>query len=309
MTKNKDLPEQRYQIILFENKNIRRIWHKGEWFYSVVDVIAILTDSDRPRKYWADMKKREPQLSADFGQLETETEIQLSANFGRLKMQATDGKMRLTDCANNEGLLRIIQSMTSKKAEPIKLWLAQVGRERLEEIQNPELAMHRMQEEYKKRGYDEKWIDVRIRGIVTRKELTDQWKQRGAKEGKEYAVLTNDLTKETFNLNIKNYKEHKILDSKDNLRDHMTPMELILTMLGEETAKEIHESRDSQGFNELKTDVKDAGKIARKTRLEIENKTGKRVVSSDNFLRLGTEKVELIEEKNELEDEGYEQRK
>ena len=284
MTKNKDLPEQRYQVILFEDRNIRRVWHEGEWFYSVVDFVSILTDSKDPKDYWHKVKKRE-----------AENGIELSTICRRLKLLAPDGKMRLTDCANNEALLRIIQSIPSKKAEPIKLWLAQVGRERLEEIQNPELAMHRMQEEYKKRGYDEKWIDVRIRGIVTRKELTDQWEQRGAKEGKEYAILTNEMTQETFNLNIKDYKGHKGLDSKDNLRDHMTPMELILTMLGEETAKEIHESRDSQGYNQLKTDVTDAGKIARKTRLEIEDKTGKRVVSSDNFLNLSGEQPKLIE--------------
>ena len=277
------MPEQRYQIILFEDKNIRRIWHEDEWFYSVVDFVGILTDSDRPRKYWADMKKREPQLSADFGQLEIENK-KLSTICRQLKLLSSDGKKYKTDCANNEGLLRIIQSVPSKKAEPIKLWLAQVGRERLEEMQNPELAMHRMQEEYKNRGYDEKWIDTRIRGIVTRKELTDQWKKRGAKEGKEYAVLTNDMTKETFGAGIKDYKQYKDLDGKDNLRDHMTPMELILTMLGEETAKEIHISRNSKGFNHLKKDVNDAGKIAKKTRLEIEDKTGKRVVSNENFL-------------------------
>ncbi|MDR1168372.1 MAG: Bro-N domain-containing protein [Heliobacteriaceae bacterium] len=189
MAKNKDLPEQRYQIILFENKNIRRVWVEDEWFYSIVDVIGVLTDSDRPRKYWADLKKREPQLSAKNGQLKLDG-FQLSTNCRQLKMQSTDGKFYKTDCANNEGLLRVIQSIPSKKAEPIKLWLAQVGRERLEEIQNPELSMQRIQEEYKNRGYDEKWIDVRIRSIVTRKELTDQWKARGAKEVKEYAILT-----------------------------------------------------------------------------------------------------------------------
>jgi DNA-damage-inducible protein D len=283
MTKNKDLPEQRYQIILFEDKNIRRIWNEDEWYYSVVDFVGILTDSTDPKDYWYKVKTREE-----------ENGVQLSTNCRQLKLIASDGKKYKTDCANNEGLLRIIQSIPSKKAEPIKLWLAEVGRERLEEMQNPELAMHRMQEEYKKRGYDEKWIDVRIRGIITRKELTDQWKQRGAKEGKEYAVLTNEMTKETFNLNIKDYKEHKYLDSKDNLRDHMTPMELILTMLGEETSKEIHKSRDSQGIVELKTDVKDAGKIAQKTRLEIEDKTGKSVVSPDNFLSLDTSKIKQL---------------
>jgi len=292
---NKDLPEQRYQVILFEDKNIRRIWHEDEWFYSVVDIIEILTETSRPRKYWADMKKRESQLSENFGQLRFD--IEPSAKIGQLKLQAPDGKMRETDCANNEGLLRIIQSIPSKKAEPIKLWLAQVGRERLEEIQNPELAMHRMQEEYKKRGYDEKWVDVRIRGIVTRKELTYQWKQRGAKEGKEYAILTNDMTKETFNFNIQDYKEFKNLDEKDNLRDHMTPMELILTMLGEETAKEIHKARDSKGLDELHNDVKDAGKIAKKTRLGIEDKTGKKVVESENFHQLSTKKTRQIQNK------------
>jgi len=277
---NNDLPEQKYQVILFEDKNIRRIWHDDEWFYSVVDFVGILTDSKDSKDYWYKVKTRE----FDGG-------IQLSTICRQLKLIASDGKKYKTDCANNEGLLRIIQSIPSKKAEPIKLWLAQVGRERLEEIQNPELAMHRMQDEYKKRGYDEKWIDVRIRGIFARKELTDQLKQRGAEEGKEYAILTNDMTNETFNFNIQDYKEFKDLDAKDNLRDHMTPMELILTMLGEETAKEIHKARDSNGFDELHNDVKDAGKIAKKTRLEIEDKTGKKIVESENFHRLSTKKV------------------
>lgn len=286
MTKNTDLPEQRYQIILFEEKNIRRVWHEGEWFYSVVDFAGVLTDSKDPKDYWYKVKKRE-----------SENGVQLSTICRQLKLPSSDGKNYKTDCTNNEGLLRIIQSIPSKKAEPIKLWLAQVGRERIEEIQNPELAMQRMQEEYKKRGYDEKWIDTQIRGIITRKELTDQWQTRGAKEGKEYAILTNEMTKETFNLTIQDYKEHKDIKGKDNLRDHMTPMELILTMLGEETAKEIHESRDSQGFNELKTDVKDAGKIAKKTRLEIEEKTGKKIVSPDNFLSTEKKEIRKIEEK------------
>lgn len=290
--KNKDLPEQRYQIILFENKNIRRIWHENEWYYSVVDFISILTDSTIPKRYWTDLKKK---LINDEGFDQSYEKIV------QLKLESSDGKKYKTDCTNNEGLLRIIQSVPSKKAEPIKLWLAQVGRERLEEIQNPELAMHRMQEEYKKRGYDEKWIDVRIRGIITRKELTEQWKHRGAKEGKEYAILTNDLTKETFNFSIKDYKEYKDLDLKDNLRDHMTSMELILTMLGEETAKEIHKSRDSNGFNKLHKDVKDAGKIAKKTRLEIEDKTGKRVSTSENFHQLEANKIKQIENREDID--------
>jgi DNA-damage-inducible protein D len=151
--------------------------------------------------------------------------------------------------------------------------------------------------EYKKRGYDEKWIDVRVRGIVTRKQLTEEWQSRGAKEGKEYAILTNDMTKETFGLDIKGYKDFKDLELKDNLRDHMTPMELILTMLGEETAKEIHKGRDSQGFNELHQDVKDAGKIAKKTRLEIEDKTGKRVSTSENFHQIESKEIRQIENK------------
>ncbi len=297
MVKNKDLPEQRYQIILFENKNIRRVWVEDEWFYSVIDVVSILTDSKDPKDYWYRLKKRDPQLSDNFGQLKLEG-FQLSTNCRQLKMQSSDGKFYKTDCANNEGLLRVIQSIPSKKAEPIKLWLAQVGRERLEEIQNPELSMQRMQEEYKKRGYDEKWIDVRVRSIVTRKELTDQWKIRGAKEGKEYAILTNDMTKETFGLEVQDYKEYKDLEDKDNLRDHMTPMELILTMLGEETAKEIHKSRESLGFDELHQDVKEAGKIAKKTRIEIEDKTGKKIVEGENYHQLNTKKPKQIEDKD-----------
>ncbi|GHU10988.1 phage antirepressor [Alphaproteobacteria bacterium] len=276
---NNDLPEQKHQAVLFENVKVRRIWHDEQWFYSVVDVVGILTDSENPRRYWSDLKIKIAN--------ETEDE-QLYEKIVQLKLPSADGKKYLTDCANTEGLLRIIQSIPSKKAEPIKLWLAQVGRERLEEIANPKLSMHRMQEEYKKRGYDEHWIDVRIRGIVARKELTDQWKDRGASEGKEYSILTNNIAKETFDIDIKTHKikthkNLKNLNEKDNLRDHMTPMELILTMLGEETAKEIHKSRDSQGFQELSEDTKEAGKIAKNTRLDIEKKTEKPIIELASY--------------------------
>ncbi|GHU16999.1 phage antirepressor [Alphaproteobacteria bacterium] len=275
---NNDLPEQKYQAVLFENVKVRRIWHDEQWFYSVVDVVGILTDSEyqAARKYWKVTKIR----MIDGGYDESVTKCY------QLKLPSADGKKYLTDCANTEGLLRIIQSIPSKKAEPIKLWLAQVGRERLEEIANPELSMHRMQEEYKKRGYDEHWIDVRIRGIVARKELTDQWKDRGASEDKEYSILTNNIAKETFDINVKTHKSLKNLKEKDNLRDHMTPMELILTMLGEETAKEIHKSRDSQGFRELSKDTKEAGKIAKNTRLDIEKKTGKPIVEPASYQKI-----------------------
>ena len=215
-------------IKLFESKKIRSVWneHEQKWYFSVVDVIEALTDSSDPKDYWYRMKKREKV-----------TGIELSTICRQLKLESTDGKKYLTDCADVEGLLRIIQSIPSSKAEPFKRWLAKVGYERLEEIENPELAQKRMREIYRAKGYSDEWIEKRIRGIAVRDELTNEWKKRGVKEHKEFAILTSEITKATFGFTPAEYKEFKSLDKPhDNLRDHMTDLELIFTMLGEQAA-------------------------------------------------------------------------
>ncbi|MDP3831381.1 MAG: BRO family protein, partial [Ignavibacteriaceae bacterium] len=217
-------------IKLFESKKIRSQWNEVEqkWYFSVVDVIEVLTESDKPRDYWYRLKKREK----DNG-------IELSTFCRQLKLLSSDGKQYLTDCANVEGLLRIIQSIPSPKAEPFKLWLARVGYERLEEIENPELAAKRMREIYKAKGYSDEWVEKRVRGIAVRDELTNEWKNRGIKENIEFAILTSEISKATFGLTPKEYKELKGLKKKnENLRDHMTDLELIFTMLGEASTTE-----------------------------------------------------------------------
>lgn len=279
--------KKKKNIIIFQDKSIRRIWHEDEWFYSIIDVIGILTESKDAKDYWYRLKKREE-----------ENGIELSTICRRLKLTASDGKMRLTDCANTQGMLRIIQSIPSKKAEPFKLWLAQVGKERIDEINDPELAMDRMKAIYEQKGYPKDWIEKRTRGIAVRQELTDEWKQRGAKKGLEYAILTNEISKSTFDFSIKDHKDIKNLDPKDNLRDHMVDLELILTMLGEATATKIHKERDSEGLSELKTDAKDAGEIAGNTRKQIEEKTGTPIVSSENYKHLQTQKTKQIKSDN-----------
>lgn len=215
-------------IKLFESKKIRSVWDALEekWYFSIVDVVGALTDSPDPKDYWYRIKKRE-KVSG----------FQLSTICRQLKLESADGKKYLTDCASTEGLLRIIQAIPSPKAEPFKLWLAKVGYQRLEEIENPELAMARMQELYEKKGYPKSWIDKRMRGIAVRLDLTDEWKNRGARNSREYAVLTNEIMQGAFDLKIDDYKAVKGLD-RENLRDHMTDMELILTMLAEATTND-----------------------------------------------------------------------
>lgn len=215
-----------YKLALFEEKEIRRTWEEGKWYFSVVDVVFALTDSKDPRDYWYRLKQR----------VKEEEKIELSTICRRLKLVAADGKYRLTDCADTEGILRIIQSIPSKKAEPFKRWLAKVGSERIEEIQNPELAMDRMKEIYEKKGYSKSWINMRERGIATRHSLTDEWKERGVQNGIDYAILTNEIYKSGFGVTAKEYKNIKGLDDRQNLRDSMTNIELALTNLGEATA-------------------------------------------------------------------------
>jgi DNA-damage-inducible protein D len=263
-------------IKLFESKRIRSVWdeEKRKWYFSIVDVVEILTDSPNPRKYWSVLKTR----------LKKENS-QLTTNCSQLKMQAADGKFYLTDAADTEQLLRLIQSIPSPKAEPFKVWLARVGHERLEEIENPELSMERMKSLYEKKGYPKDWIDKRMRGIAVRQDLTDEWQNRGATTSLEYAILTNEIMQGAFDLKVEDYKEVKGLQ-RENLRDHMTDIELILTMLAEATTTKLHRDRDSKGFEPLKKDAQEGGAVAGSTRKDIEKRSGKPVVTSKNFKAL-----------------------
>lgn len=258
-------------------QQIRRVWHDSRWWFAVVDVIGALTDSVNPSVYWRQLKRR---MLEDEGARETVTKC------NALKMMAADGKQRLTDAADTETLLRIIQSIPSPKAEPFKQWLARVGTERLEEAENPELAADRMRQLYRARGYADGWIDRRLQGIVIRDELTQEWRERGAQEGKQFAILTDILSRGTFGASVADHKQVKALKTRDNLRDSMTTMELLLTALSEETAKTLHQVRDSQGFPSLQGDAHEAGDFAGATRREFEARTGQPVVSGQNYKSL-----------------------
>jgi len=274
-------------LVVFQDKKIRRIWHNEEWFFSVVDIIAVLTDSPTPRQYWGKVKDREF------------VAIELSPMWVQLKLQAPDGKLRFTDCASTKSIFRIIQAVPSKKAEPFKQWLAKVGYERIQEIENPEIAQDRVKEYYELKGYPKDWIDKRLRGIAVRQELTDEWKDRGIKEPDDFAILTNEISKATFDKTVQEYKEFKGLKKKNqNLRDHMTDWELILTMVGEKATTDITISKNSKGFEECKYSAVEGGTIAKNTRKEIEQKTGKPVSSKDNYLYSEKKKKKQLE-KNE----------
>lgn len=260
------------KITIFEDKEIRRVWHDERWFFAIMDVIAVLTDSVDPQGYLKDMRRRDEELSKGWGQIATPLSVD------------TKGGKQTLNCADMEGVFRLIQSIPSPKAEPFKLWLARVGKERLEEIANPELAVTRAKELYEKKGYDKSWIDKRMRGIAVRNTLTDEWKNRGA-HGSDYAILTDEIYKAAFDKTAKEYMNHKSLDKKDgdNLRDHMGDIELILTMLGEATTTELSSTKDSRGIVALKNDAKTGGEVAGRTRKDIEEKTGKKIVSPRNF--------------------------
>lgn len=262
------------ELVLFENNKIRRKEYKGEWYYSVVDIIEILTESSRPRKYWDDLKKK----------LETEEDFEVSEKIGRLKLIAKDGKMRITDCANRETIFRIIQSVPSPNAEPFKQWFARLAEERIQEVINPELAVERARQTYLKKGYPEEWVNARLKGIPARNELTDEWKNRGITEPKDFAILTNEISRGTFGITTKQHMEIKHLEKKQNLRDNMSPMELALMTLAEVTTTELHRTNDSQGMNALKIDAHDGGEVAKETRLNIEKRIGRKVVTSENAL-------------------------
>tara|TARA_Y100000034_G_C6904339_1_gene419163 strand:- start:1171 stop:1998 length:828 start_codon:yes stop_codon:yes gene_type:complete len=269
-------------LVVFQNKDIRRIWYKNEWYFSIVDIVGALTDSSTPRRYWSDLKTN----------LKNE-DFELSDKIVQLKLESSDGKKYLTDCANTKNMFRVIQSIPSKKAEPFKRWLAKVGYERVQEIENPELAQDRAKKYYELKGYPKEWIDKRLRGIAVRQELTEQWDKRGIEDKKDYAILTNEISKATFGKSIREHKEIKDLDPKfknQNLRDHMTNLELIFNMLGEASTTEITKARDSKGFKECEDSSKEGGKIAGDTRLALEKKTGKKVVSNKNYLDIRKKK-------------------
>ena len=264
-------------LALYEEKEIRRNYQEGKWYFSVVDVVFALTGSKNPRRYWSDLKIKLSDEGYD---------IQLYDFIVQLKLESTDGKKYKTDCADTEGILRIIQSIPSPKAEPFKRWLAKVGSERIEEIQNPELAMDRMKELYEKKGYSKSWINMRERGIATRHNLTDEWKERGISKGIEYAILTNEIYKSGFGVTAKEYKDIKGLHDSQNLRDSMTNIELALTNLGEATAVEFHMKNDSKGLKELKNDMSEAGTVINSAKKEIERKLERPIVTSDNYIEL-----------------------
>jgi DNA-damage-inducible protein D len=266
--------EDKNKLVVFQDKKIRRIWHKEEWYFSVIEVVQVLTDSSNSRNYWSMLKKREEDVG-----------IELSTNCVQLKKEAPDGKLRETDCANTKSLFRIIQSIPSKKAEPFKLWLAQVGYERIEEIENPELGQDRIKEYYELKGYPQEWIDKRLRGIAIRQELTDEWKNREIRTEKEFAILANEISKATFGKTVGEYKEFKQLKKKNqNLRDHMSDLELIFTMLGEASTTAITKEENSLGFDECKTSANKGGNVARRAREDLERNLRKPVISEENFL-------------------------
>ncbi len=261
-------------IAMFQGKNIRKVLYNGEWWFSVVDVIAALTDSESPKKYWTAMKAR----------VEIEGKFQLSTICRQLKMPGADGKMYFTDCADTEAMFRIVQSIPSPKAEPMKRWLAKVGFERVQEIEHPELAAKRMRTLYKLKGYDEEWIALRMRGIVVREELTDEWKDRGAQDQQDYEILTAEISKATFGVTPGQYKKMKGL-KRENLRDHMDDFELIFSLLGEKATTEIHKVEDSKGVKKLKNDAEFGGKIAGDARKSLEKRIGKSIVTKENYLK------------------------
>jgi hypothetical protein len=267
-------------IKLFESKQVRSVWDDTaeKWYFSIIDIIAVLTDTERPRKYWADLKSKLQKEGSE-----------LSEKIGQFKMQAEDGKMRLTDVADTEQLFRIIQSIPSPKVEPFKLWLAKTGRERLDEIEDPEIGIDRLMETYLRKGYSKEWINQRLKSIEVRKELTDEWENRGVKKGQEYAILTDEITKAWSGITTKQYKHLKNL-KKENLRDHMTNLELVLNMLAEATTTEISKKKLPKTFKESKSIAKQGGTIAGNTRKQIEAKTGDRIVTSKNAKKLDNNK-------------------
>ncbi|MBU0630529.1 MAG: Bro-N domain-containing protein [Candidatus Margulisbacteria bacterium] len=269
------------QIAIFRGKEIRKTIHNDEWWFSVADVVEVLTDSSDPRQYIKKMRQRDNELDGKWGTICTP-----------LELSAPDGKIRETNCANTEGVFRIIQSIPSIKAEPFKRWLAKVGYERIQEIEDPELATKRTRALYKAKGYPEAWVEKRMRGIAIREELTDEWQKRGIKEQKEYAILTAEIANAAFGMTLSEYKKHKGLN-RENLRDHMTDLELIFSILGEAATTEITRNKNPKGFNENKKTARAGGAVAGRAREDLEKRSGKKVVSKENYLGLG-EQDELM---------------
>ncbi|HET7114993.1 MAG TPA: Bro-N domain-containing protein [Hanamia sp.] len=264
-------------IKLFEQKQVRTHWDEEleKWYFSIIDVVEILTNTDRPRKYWSDLKAKLKKEGSE-----------LSEKIGQLKMAAEDGKMRITDVADTEQLFRLIQSIPSPKAEPFKIWIAKVARERIDEIEDPEIGIDRLMETYLKKGYSKEWINQRLKSIEIRKELTDEWENKGIKKGQEFAILTDELTKAWSGFNTKQYKKFKDL-KRENLRDNMTNLELVLNMLAEASTTEISKDKKPATFNEHKVVAQKGGKVAKAARVQLENTTGKKVVTKLNAKSLG----------------------
>lgn len=275
------------KIAIFKGKKIRKTIYNDEWYFSITDIIQALTDSSNSRRYWSDLKIK---LSEDEGF------IQLYEKIVQLKLESSDGKKYMTDTTNTETIFRIIQSIPSPKAEPFKRWLAKVGYERVQEIEDPELATKRTRAIYKAKGYPDDWIEKRMRGIAIREKLTDEWEKRGVKEDKEYAILTAEISKATFGLIPSEHKKLKSL-KKENLRDHMNDLELIFSMLGEASTTEIAVQKNAKGFKENKKAAKEGGNVAGRARKDLEEKSGKKVVTSSNFLNQipKDQDIELIE--------------
>ena len=267
-------------IKLFQDQKIRSQWNadEEEWLFSVIDIIQALTGNERPRKYWSDLKRKLNQEGS-----------QLSDKIGQLKMPSADGKSYLTDVADTETLLRLIQSIPSPRAEPFKLWLAQVGYERLEENEDPVLTIDRALEVYLSKGYSKEWINQRLKSIEVRKELTEEWEERGVRQGQEFAILTDEITRAWSGMSTKEYKQHKSL-KKENLRDNMTNLELVLNMLAEATTAEISKEKIPETFDENKTIARQGGEVAGSARKDIEAKTGKKVITTKNAKQLGRTK-------------------
>ena len=275
-------------IILFKQKQVRRTWNEKKelWYFSIIDVVAILTDSPRPRKYWNALKTKLKQEGSE-----------LSQKVGQLKLESSDGKKYLTDVADTETVLRLIQSIPSPKAEPFKLWLAKVGYERIEETEDPELAFDRAMKTYMRKGYSKEWINQRLKSIEVRKELTDEWQERGMKEGLEYAILTDEITRAWADRTVRDYKKFKGL-KKENLRDNMTNLELVLNMLAEASTTEISKKKTPKGLESNKQVAKMGGTAAKKARIEIEKQTGESVIISKNAKRLMTKEKKSLPDKD-----------
>lgn len=276
-------------IILFKQKQVRRAWNEKKelWYFSIIDVIAILTDSPRPRKYWSALKTKLKQEGSE-----------LSQKVGQLKLESPDGKKYLTDVADTETILRLIQSIPSPKAEPFKLWLAKVGYERIEETEDPELAFDRAMKTYLRKGYSKEWINQRLKSIEVRKELTDEWQERGMKEGLEYAILTDEITRAWADKSVQDYKKLKGL-KKENLRDNMTNLELVLNMLAEASTTEISKKKTPKGLDSNRQVARMGGTAAKKARIEVEKQTGESVITSKNAKSLIAKDKKLLSDKDD----------